>query len=128
MPQTDRRGRRSLRKMIEIVAKGDTFIFNFQFSIINYLSSELLDKLEFTTLQKVTLMYNEFAYQLGAAGSCIRDLAAYGDQRARIVGRENVFDFSIGNPSIPAPKEIADTVRQLLEANLVDGFVIVKTN
>ena len=60
-------------------------------------------------------MYNEFAYQLGAAGSCIRDLAAYGDQRARIVGRENVFDFSIGNPSIPAPKEIADTVRQLLD-------------
>ena len=60
-------------------------------------------------------MYNEFAYQLGAAGSCIRDLAAYGDQRARIVGRKNVFDFSIGNPSIPAPKEIADTVRQLLD-------------
>jgi len=60
-------------------------------------------------------MYNEFAYQLGAAGSCIRDLAAYGDQRAKIVGRENVFDFSIGNPSIPAPREVADTVRQLLE-------------
>ena len=60
-------------------------------------------------------MYNEFAYQLGAAGSCIRDLAAYGDRRAKIVGRENVFDFSIGNPSIPAPKEIADTVRQLLD-------------
>ena len=60
-------------------------------------------------------MYNEFAYQLGTAPSCIRDLAAYGDRRAEIVGRENVFDFSIGNPSIPAPKEIGDTVRQLLE-------------
>lgn len=60
-------------------------------------------------------MYNEFAYALGSAGSCIRDLAAYGEQRAAIVGKENVFDFSIGNPSIPAPKEIADTVRQLLE-------------
>lgn len=59
-------------------------------------------------------MYNEFAYSLGAAGSCIRDLAAYGDARAAIVGRENVFDFSIGNPSIPAPKQIGDTVRQLL--------------
>ena len=36
-----------LRKIIQIVAKGDTFILNFQFSIINYLSSELLDKYEF---------------------------------------------------------------------------------
>ena len=60
-------------------------------------------------------MYNEFAYQLGTAPSCIRDLAAYGDRRAEIVGKENVFDFSIGNPSIPAPQEIGDTVRQLLE-------------
>ena len=60
-------------------------------------------------------MYNEFAYNLGASGSCIRDLAAYGDERAKVVGRENVFDFSIGNPSIPAPKEIGDTVRKLLD-------------
>ena len=60
-------------------------------------------------------MYNEFAYALGSAGSCIRDLAAYGDQRAEIVGRENVFDFSIGNPSIPAPKEIGETISQLLK-------------
>ena len=36
-----------LRKIIQIVAKGDTFIFNFQFSIINYLSGESLDKSEF---------------------------------------------------------------------------------
>ena len=60
-------------------------------------------------------MYNPLAYELGAAPSCIRDLAAYGDQRANIVGKENVFDFSIGNPSIPAPKEVNDTVRQLLD-------------
>ena len=59
-------------------------------------------------------MYNELAYQLGAAPSCIRDLAAYGDERAKIVGRENVFDFSIGNPSIPAPAEIKETVIDLL--------------
>ena len=39
-----------LRKIIQIVAKGDTFILNFQFSIINYLSSKLLDKLEFVHL------------------------------------------------------------------------------
>ena len=67
-------------------------------------------------------MYNELAYQLGAAPSCIRDLAAYGDERAKIVGRENVFDFSIGNPSIPAPAEIRDTVIELL--NTLDPMQI----
>ena len=45
-----------LRKMIEIVAKGDTFIINFQFSILNYLWGELLDKLEFEFPEK--LWYN----------------------------------------------------------------------
>ena len=67
-------------------------------------------------------MYNEFAYNLGAAPSCIRDLAAYGEQRAAIVGKENVFDFSIGNPSIPAPAEIRETVTELL--NTLDPMEI----
>jgi aspartate aminotransferase len=60
-------------------------------------------------------MFNRSAYELGTNGSVIRDLAAYGAERAKVVGIENVFDYSIGNPSIPAPKEVADTVRQLLE-------------
>ena len=59
-------------------------------------------------------MYNTYAYALGTSGSCIRDLAAYGEERAAVVGAENVFDFSIGNPSIPAPAQINETVRQLL--------------
>ena len=59
-------------------------------------------------------MYNTYAYELGTSGSCIRDLAAYGEERAAVVGAENVFDFSIGNPSIPAPAKINETVRQLL--------------
>ena len=48
-------------------------------------------------------MINERAYALGANRSCIRDLFEYGCQRAAIVGRENVYDYSLGNPSIPAP-------------------------
>lgn len=59
-------------------------------------------------------MINETAYALGANRSCIRELFEYGRQRAAIVGPENVYDFSLGNPSIPAPGEVDETVRQIL--------------
>ena len=39
---------------------------------------------------------------LGTARSVIRELFEYGKQRAAVVGPENVFDFSLGNPSVPA--------------------------
>ncbi len=59
-------------------------------------------------------MINEKAYALGANRSCIRDLFEYGLQRAAVVGRENVFDYSLGNPSIPAPAEVNDAIRACL--------------
>ena len=49
----------------------------------------------------------------GNAGSTIRELAAYGAQRAKIVGRENVYDFTIGSPSIAPPKALLDTLERL---------------
>ena len=70
-------------------------------------------------------MLNEKAYALGANRSCIRDLFEYGNARARIVGRENVYDYSIGNPSIPAPKEVEETIRAVLsdtDSLLVHGY------
>ncbi len=60
-------------------------------------------------------MFHEACYTLGTQRSCIRELFEYGNRRALIVGRENVFDYSIGNPSIPSPKEVNDTVRAVLE-------------
>ena len=59
-------------------------------------------------------MINEKAYALGANRSCIRDLFEYGCQRAAIVGRENVYDYSLGNPSIPAPEAVNETIREIL--------------
>ena len=59
-------------------------------------------------------MINEKAYTLGANRSCIRDLFEYGCQRAAIVGRENVYDYSLGNPSIPAPEAVNETIREIL--------------
>ena len=47
-------------------------------------------------------MVSKRMLQLGTARSVIRELFEYGNQRAKEVGRENVFDFSLGNPSVPA--------------------------
>lgn len=60
-------------------------------------------------------MVNETAYALGANRSVIRDLFEYGKSRAAIVGAENVFDYSLGNPSIPAPPQVNDAIRELLQ-------------
>ena len=62
-------------------------------------------------------MLNQNAYALGANRSCIRELFEYGRARAAIVGPDRVFDYSLGNPSIPAPEEvnraICDIVKEL---------------
>ncbi|MBE6934702.1 MAG: pyridoxal phosphate-dependent aminotransferase [Ruminococcaceae bacterium] len=60
-------------------------------------------------------MYNQKAYHLGSNRSCIRELFEYGCRRAEIVGRENVYDYSLGNPSVPAPREVDETIRRILE-------------
>lgn len=51
-------------------------------------------------------MVSETMYALGSKRSCIRELFEYGLRQAKAVGKENVFDFSIGNPSIPSPPEV----------------------
>ena len=59
-------------------------------------------------------MFNSKAYALGANRSCIRELFEYGRSRAAVVGEENVLDFSLGNPSIPAPQAVEDAIRDIL--------------
>ena len=59
-------------------------------------------------------MLNQTAYSLGANRSCIRDLFEYGRARAAVVGEENVFDYSLGNPSIPSPAAVDEAVRRIL--------------
>ena len=60
-------------------------------------------------------MINETAFALGDQRSVIRELFEYGLSRAAIVGAENVFDYSLGNPSIPSPPQINETIRQILQ-------------
>ena len=52
---------------------------------------------------------------LGQKRSVIRELFEYGKKRKAEIGAENVFDFSLGNPSIPAPACVNETVKKLVE-------------
>ena len=59
-------------------------------------------------------MINEEMMGLGKKSSVIREIFEYGNKRKAEIGEENVFDFSLGNPSIPAPKRVTDTMLGLL--------------
>ncbi len=59
--------------------------------------------------------YNNAMLALGKAPSVIRETFEYGNRRAAEIGRENVFDFSLGNPSVPAPESVHTTIRRLMD-------------
>ena len=51
---------------------------------------------------------------LGKKPSIIRQLYQYGLDRKKVIGEDNVFDFSLGNPNIPCPKEVTDKLIELI--------------
>lgn len=59
-------------------------------------------------------MINSKMRELGAVRSEIRELFEYGMRRKAEIGAENVFDFSLGNPSVPAPQSVTDGLYSLL--------------
>ncbi len=60
-------------------------------------------------------MLNEKMLKLGTASSAIRQLFEYGKARKAEIGEDKVFDFSIGNPSVPAPKTVDETIKKLID-------------
>ena len=50
-----------------------------------------------------------------ANSSAIRAMFEEGNRLAQIYGRENVFDFSLGNPNVPAPQKVKDAILEILE-------------
>ncbi len=60
-------------------------------------------------------MINETMYQWGSNRSVIRDLFEYGKAKAAELGPENVYDFSLGNPTVPAPEAVNATIRELTQ-------------
>lgn len=59
-------------------------------------------------------MINEKMRILGAKRSVIRELFEYGRRRKSEIGEENVHDFSLGNPSVPAPREVNEAIKTLI--------------
>lgn len=60
-------------------------------------------------------MYAEEMYRLGTNRSVIRDLFEYGNKRKAQIGEENVFDFSLGNPNVPAPESVKEVLADLIQ-------------
>ena len=63
----------------------------------------------------VQAMLNEKMFALGNEPSAIRELFAYGLARKAEIGADKVFDFSLGNPSVPAPAAVSTAIRELSE-------------
>lgn len=59
-------------------------------------------------------MYNQKMYELGSKRSTIREIFEYAKIRAAQIGKENVFDFSIGNPSVPAPNAVNEAIIRIV--------------
>lgn len=60
-------------------------------------------------------MINESAVSLGKKRSVIREIFEYAKERSAQIGRENVFDFSIGNPSVPAPPCVNEELKAIID-------------
>lgn len=59
-------------------------------------------------------MVSERMYDLGSRRSEIRELFEYGLKRKAEIGAENVYDFSLGNPSVPAPECVKEALADLV--------------
>ena len=66
--------------------------------------------------------YNQKMYGLGSKRSIIREIFEYSKARSAEIGADKVFDFSIGNPSVPAPDAI--NARRQMESDAAAPQVI----
>ena len=59
-------------------------------------------------------MINETMYERGAESSVIREIFSYANERKAQIGADKVFDFSLGNPSVPAPAAVRASIERSL--------------
>ena len=70
-------------------------------------------------------MLSQKMLELGKKSSVIREIFEYGRMRKNEIGAENVFDFSLGNPSVPAPRKVTDVMNKLIAetpAEVLHGY------
>ena len=66
-------------------------------------------------LKRGETVINEKMAGLGKKRSVIREIFEYAKLRKAEIGEENVFDFSIGNPSVPTPKAVTVALERLIK-------------
>ena len=60
-------------------------------------------------------MINDTMFARGAESSKIREIFSYGLERKAQIGADKVFDYSLGNPSVPAPAAVRASIERSLE-------------
>lgn len=60
-------------------------------------------------------MLNQEMMGLGKVRSEIREIFEYGNKRKQEIGADKVFDFSIGNPSVPAPDSVNEAILDIVK-------------
>ena len=76
-------------------------------------------------------MVSEQMYELGARKSTIRTIFEFGQKRIAELGKDSVFDFSLGNPNVPAPRFIKQAIidiLQELDPVAIHGYTIAPGN
>lgn len=59
-------------------------------------------------------MFNKEMYELGSNRSSIRELFEFGQNLKSKIGAENVYDFSLGNPTVPTPDCVKEAINDIL--------------
>lgn len=60
-------------------------------------------------------MINELYKNMTGKGSVIREFFSYANKKAAEIGAENVYNYSLGNPSVPVPQEFTDYMVEMLQ-------------
>jgi len=69
---------------------------------------------------------SEKMFALTQKNSAVREMFEEGNRLAKLYGRENVYDFSLGNPNFPAPAKVKDAVFDVLNnepSTMVHGYM-----
>lgn len=69
--------------------------------------------------------FNKNMHGLGSNRSVIRELFEFGKKRMAEVGEDKVYDFSLGNPNVPAPECVKTALQELIaypDSTLIHGY------
>ena len=69
-------------------------------------------------------MISDKMKELVKNNSVIREMFEEGNRLAKIYGKENVFDFSLGNPSVPAPEKVKEAIIEILSFTICYIFIL----